>query len=121
MSVFPNDVDGAVLADLAARGIDLKQPLTIEFPIAAPDESSAKNIAAAIAQEGYKPRIEYDEGEPDFDPEIDDPDEYGPSWTIYISVRIVPEYIELKRIQARLDQIANPSGGKYDGWGVVLG
>ena len=121
MTTYPDDADGAVLADLAAMGVDMTRPLLIEFPVAVPDEASANSTATAMTEAGYDPHVEYDEGEPDFDPEVDDADEFGPAWTVYANVRMIPEYDEIVRIQAELDQIARPFGGKSDGWGVMLG
>lgn len=120
MTTYPDDADGAVLADLAAQGIDMSQSLLIEFPVAVPDEASAKNSALAMTKAGYDARIEYDEGEPDYDPAVDDEDEFGPSWTVYADVQMIPEYNEIMRIQADLDRIAGPFGGKSDGWGVMF-
>ena len=48
MTNYPDDADGAVLADLAARGVDMSSPLLIEFAVAAPDEASANAIAKAM-------------------------------------------------------------------------
>jgi len=120
MTSYPDDADGAVLADLAAQNVDMTQPLTIEFPVAVPNEASANSAAAAMTKAGYESQIEYDEGEPDFDPETDDAEEFGPSWTVYANVQMIPEYNEIVRIQAELEQIARPLGGKSDGWGVTL-
>lgn len=120
MTTYPDDADGAVLADLAAQGVDMSQPLLIEFPVAVPDEASANKALQAMTKAGYESRVYYDEGEPDYDPAIDDSDEFGPSWTVYADVRMVPEYNEIMRIQAELDRIARPFGGKSDGWGVMV-
>ena len=98
----------------------MSQALLIEFPVAVPDEASAENCLKAMTKAGYDSRIEYDEGEPDYDPEVDDEDEFGPSWTVYADVRLIPEYNEIMRIQTELDRIAGPFGGKSDGWGVML-
>ncbi len=60
-------------------------------------------------------------GEPDENGEIDpDDEEFGPAWTVYANVRMIPEYSEIMRIQAELDQLARPFGGNSDGWGVML-
>lgn len=120
MTTYPDDADGAVLADLAAQGADMSQPLLIEFPVAVPDEASAENSLNAMTKAGYSSHVEYDEGEPDYDPDVDDEDEFGPSWTVFADVRMIPEYNEIMRIQAELDRIARPFGGKSDGWGVML-
>lgn len=61
MTTYPDDTDGAVLADLAAQGVDMSQPLLIDFPVAAPDEASANAIAKALTEAGYDSRIVYDE------------------------------------------------------------
>lgn len=120
MTTYPDDADGAVLADLAAQGVDMSQPLLIEFPVAVPDETAANKTLQALTKARYDSHIEHDEGEPDFDPDVDDADEFGPSWTVYANVRMIPEYNEIMRIQAELDRIARPFGGKSDGWGVML-
>lgn len=120
MTTYPDDEDGAVLAALAAQGVDMSMPLLIEFAVAVPDEESAEDCLQAIIRAGYASRIEYDEGEPDYEPEVDDADEFGPSWSIYVDVQMVPEYKEIMRIQAELDRLARPFGGMSDGWGVML-
>src|SRR5687767_15064184 len=121
MTNYPNDDDGAVLADLAALGVDMSQPLLIEFAVAAPNEKGANAIGKALTAAGYDAEVQYDEGEPDEDGNIDpDDEEFGPSWTVYATMRMVPEYKEILRIQAELDRLAQPSGGSSDGWGVML-
>ena len=123
---YPDDPDGAVLADLAARGVDMSSPLLIEFAVAAPDEASANAVAKALRAAGYDTEICFDDGEPDEDePDEDDeldPDDeaFGPSWTVFANVSMIPEYEELMRIQADLDRIAGPDGGQADGWGTML-
>ena len=97
----------------------MSKPLLIEFAVAVPDEASAQGIQAMM-NAGYDSRIEYDEGEPDYDPDVDDEDAFGPSWTVYADIRMIPDYHEITRIQADLDRIARPFGGKSDGWGVML-
>jgi hypothetical protein len=121
MPIYPDDDDGAVLAILAAQGVDMTQPLKIEFPVAVPNQVVAEEAAAALDRAGYESQIVYDEGEPDFDPETDDAKEFGPSWTVYANVQMIPEYDEIVRIQAELDEITRHLGGKSDGWGVMFG
>lgn len=120
MTTYPDDADGAALAELAAQGVDMTQPIVIEFPVAVPDEASANDTAGVLAKAGYEPQIEYDAGEPDFDAETDDAGEFGPSWSVYARVRMIPDYGEIVQLQAELDRIAGPFGGKSDGWCVFL-
>ncbi len=122
MTDYPDDADGAVLAELAALGVDMSQPLLVEFAVAVPDEAAAQKTSEALEKAGYEAQIVYDEGEPDEDGEIDpDDEEFGPSWTVYANVTMVPEYEKIVQIQAELDQLARPFGGHADGWGVMLG
>lgn len=121
MTDYPDDADGAVLSRMAAEGVDMSQPLQIDFFVDAPDEASAQIVQKALAEEGYVTEIEYDEGEPDEDGNIDpDGGEFGPSWTVYAKVKMVPEYDEIIRIQEELDRIAGPLGGISDGWGAMI-
>jgi hypothetical protein len=121
MAEYPDDADGAVLADLAAQGVDLSQPLQIDFQVAAPDEAGANAIAGALTKAGYDVEIEYDPGEPDEEGEIDpDDEEFGPAWTVVATRQMIPVYNELIRIQAELDRLAGPYDGYSDGWGVLV-
>ena len=122
MALYPNDADGDALARIAADGVDMSQPLVIEFAVAVPDEPSAHAIEKALMKARYKTETYYDEGEPDKNCAIDSDDsEFAPSWTVYALVRMVPEYHEIIRIQEDLDRIARPIGGKSDGWGTLVG
>ena len=130
MTTYPDDEDGAVLADLAAQGVDMTLPVKIEFPVIAPDEDSAHAIANALINAGYETHIEYDDGELDDEEELeleldpdddnDDEEEFGPAWDVYATVMMVPDHAELIRIQADLDRLAGPLGGNSDGWGVLM-
>jgi len=121
MNSYPDDEDGAVLADLAAQGVDMSQPLSIEFAVDVPDEAAAEKTLEAMTKAGYDAHVEYDEGEPDEEGNIDpDDEEFGPTWTVYADVHMTPEYAEIMRIQAELDELARPHGGLCDGWGVML-
>lgn len=114
--------DAELLAEMAADGIDLSRPLAIEFMVAAPDDPAATAIARAIRRAGHVADIVHDAGEPDAggDVALDDP-EYGPSWTVYVSVTMVPTPAALAAMQRELDDIARPLGGYSDGWGTLAG
>jgi hypothetical protein len=121
MTTYPDDADGNVLADLAAHGVDMSQPLPIEFTVAAPNESSAQAIERALAKAGYATEVYFDEGEPDAAGKIDPDDpEFGPSWTVYAHVRMIPTYDEIMRIQADLTRLVEPLNGHADGWGALV-
>lgn len=112
---FPNDDDGAALALLAAEGVDLSVPRLIEFTIDAPDADVGERIGAALRDAGHEATLEFDEGEPGEGGDHDQ-EEFGPSWTVYVAVEMVPEYSALVDLQAELGRIAGPLGGDCDGW-----
>ncbi|MEQ9495709.1 MAG: ribonuclease E inhibitor RraB [Deltaproteobacteria bacterium] len=116
---FPDDEDGAALARLAADGVDLSLPRLIEFTIDAPGADAAHRIAALVGGVGYRASVEYDEGEPFEEGEAEDA-EFGPSWTVYVAVEMVPSHGELLRIQHQLATLARPHGGECDGWGTAV-
>lgn len=137
MTTYPDDADGAALANLAEQGVDMSQPLDFDFPVAAPDAATAIAIQQALAAAGYASEVEYDEGDEDEVDEFgadgefevategedetdEDDDEVGPSWVVYVNLQMVPDYSEIMRIQAELDLIAKPLGGYSDGWGVLM-
>ncbi|WP_372720856.1 ribonuclease E inhibitor RraB [Novipirellula sp.] len=123
MTTYPEDADGAVLANLQSLGVDMSAPLLIEFAVDAPDEASAHRIEKALLAKQYETEVYYDSGEPDEDDEEEleeDDEEFGPSWTVYVNVTMVPEYDEIIRIQAELDELSKPHGGRSDGWGVMM-
>lgn len=121
MATYPNDPDGDVLTDLAAQGIDMSKPLQFEFFVVAPDEESSHKIEAVLTKAGYESEVEFEECEPDENGEFDPTDEeFGPAWTVYANVEMVPNYDEIIRIQDELDKLADPFGGFSDGWGVMI-
>ncbi len=110
MNPFPDDADGSVLSDLASQGVDMTKPLQFEFFVVAPDEDTSKLIGDAVTQAGYEASVEYEECEPDENGEFDpDDEEFGPAWTVYAYVTMVPNYEEVIRIQDELDKIADRS------------
>jgi len=122
MSNYPQDEDGDLLAQLEEMGVDMTQPLDLEFMVAADGADAAEAIRTALANKKYDVEVVFDEGEPGETGDIDeDEDAYGPSWTVYVKRRMVPDYNEIIRIQQDLDATAEPLGGFADGWGAMLG
>jgi hypothetical protein len=74
MEPYPDDADGAVLAMLAEQGVNMTQPLNIEFAVAVADENVARAVAKAIADEGYDAEIYHDTGEEEDEEGEDDDD-----------------------------------------------
>lgn len=123
MNSFPNDPDGEVLAMLADSGVDLSQPLAIEFHVAAEDEESAKAIEQTLQAAGFDTEICFDDGDFGVEEGVEDDEELdvGPTWTVYVFKEMIPDHSELVRVQKDLDALAEPHGGFADGWGVLIG
>ena len=120
MSQYPDDEDGEVLKKLADSGIDMDSPLNVEFMVHSPNEASSTKIVNAMNKAGYETEIDFDEGElEEGEEQTKENEEFWPSWTVYAQVKIVPEYNIIIRIQNELDKLAEPFGGKSDGWGVL--
>ena len=141
MTDYPDNPDGHVLARLAEHGVDMTLPLLIEFAIAVPDGRAAVSVEAALSGMGYDIELDYDageaedhDGEPRFaghsehaDTDEEDSDDIeeageddGSSWTVYVTIRMIPTYAEIIRFQQQLTEFARPFGGYCDGWGALL-
>tara|TARA_R110002072_G_scaffold174303_3_gene329341 strand:- start:25592 stop:25984 length:393 start_codon:yes stop_codon:yes gene_type:complete len=130
MTSFPDDDDGAVLKSLAEAGVDLSKPLEIEFHVAVPDEESGNKVAAAIKAAGYACELVFDEGEPEdgvaeeggasHQDEEPGEDEFGPMWTVYVTIEMIPEHQRIVDFQVELDGLSKPHSGGSDGWGVLI-
>lgn len=109
---YPDDADGDVLSAIAESGIDMTQPLTIEFVIDAPSEQHANAIAKDLVAAGHPAVAEYEDGD----------DEVGidPGWVVMIEMEMVPEYQRLVDLQKEFNKFAAAHGGQVDGWGAMV-
>lgn len=115
---YPNNDDGRVLASIAATGMDLSKPVTVEFAITSPNESACVAIASSLRMHGFRAEVDYDKDEPDYG-DGDGP-EFGPSWTVYVPVICVPSYANVVHLQEELNGLSRGFGGSVDGWEVRL-
>lgn len=102
---LPDDPDGRVLQGLAKDGSDLSRPMFIDFQVAVPDESSAKSLAIAAKELGYRVGI------------YPSPNCSLP-WTCECSTRMLATYEGVIAIQDELSAIGARFGGHPDGWGT---
>jgi hypothetical protein len=115
---YPNDPDGQALATIAASGMDMTTPISIEFAISVPNERVGKAVVDVVSNTGYQTELYYDEGEPDY--EDGDDEEFGPSWTVYAVAQMQPTYENVVGHQAKLNELVSKLGGKCDAWEVKL-
>ncbi|WP_203289031.1 ribonuclease E inhibitor RraB [Metabacillus indicus] len=102
---FPKDEDGKILSMLYREGLNFKKPHNVDFYVAVPDEKNGEAMIKALADNGYKFMMEYD----------DDVEE----WTCFGSVKMHLKHNEITAVQKKLDAIVKPLGGYADGWGVM--
>jgi hypothetical protein len=115
---YPDDEDGQVLARIAATGMDLSKPTVVEFAIESVDEPTSQAIAARLNAGGFTAEIYFDEGEPDF--VESDSAEFGPFWTVYVSIECVPSHANIVALQAKLASLIVGTGAKVEGWQIEL-
>lgn len=117
MTNYPNDEDGAVLAELDQRGFDLNVPRTVEISIDVPDEIAANKVCQALQSSGFECESYYDEGEPDYVEGEDDADEFGPSWSVFVKLnQFILSYDAIVKKQEEVGTLVAQYGGKVDGW-----
>ncbi len=109
---YPEDADGDVLNAMAESGVDMTQPITIEFVIDAPDEQRAKAIEADLAAADHPATAEYEDG--DAEEGID------PGWVVMVELEMVPDYQSIMNLQEKLKSLAAVHGGQVDGWGAMV-
>lgn len=116
----PQDEDAQAIEQIAAAGVDLTQPITIRFAIDVADQASAEAALRTLAAASFAAEVDFDEGEPDFDEAVDDPAEFGPAWTVYVTCVELLTYDYVIRIQNELNALTAPHGGICDGWEVEI-
>lgn len=118
---YPNDDDGAVLQILFDHGINMSAPIELQFGVLCTDENSAIVIKEALQSANYKAEVSYNEGELEEDEEMSaENEEFWPSWSVIVFIKMVPEYDAIVSIQAQLNKLTNSLGGKSDGWGAEI-
>ncbi len=101
---YPNDADGDALRRIAADGSNMTKPMVIDFHVAAPDRATAKAIAAAAGQRGYRTKVHKDHE--------------GSAWTCECSKEMLATHGGVIAAQEELDDLSKPHGGHSDGWGT---
>lgn len=102
----PGTADVRLIAEMAAAGIDLSQPLRVEHFLYFPQERPARQVVARLAGLGGELRIA---------------PAGGRRWLVHLvlPMRVTPERIAALRTE--LEALAAIHGGEYDGWGAPAG
>jgi hypothetical protein len=106
MPQYPDDQNGDVLRDMAARGIDLVSPRMIDFEHCFPDERAARAFVAAVQGTVREANLLHP-----------DPDE-DRGWEVQCRDSMVPTHGAITATERRLGDLAKQLGGYADGWGT---
>lgn len=109
---YPDDADGDVLSAIAESGIDMTQPLTIEFVIDTSSEQNARAIEKDLVAAGHPAEAVFEEGDAEVGIEE--------GWVVMIELEMVPEYERLVELQKTFNEFAAAHGGQVDGWGAMV-
>ena len=107
MGIFgprPSRGDQQVLDQLREVGSNLSLPHSIEHFLYFPEEAAAREVASALAAEGYRA-----EARPGAD---------GKDWLVLASHTVVPSPRQVATNTLRMEKLAASFGGEYDGWGA---
>jgi len=102
MTNYPNDNHGDQLRRVAEDGADMTSAMIIDFTVSAPDERSARAIAALAEKQGFDPSLGDNGG--------------GKPWSVYCSRSMLATHEGVVAAQAQLDALAAGHGGHCEGW-----
>jgi len=103
---FPDDGNGYMLRALMDAGIDLSQPLAIDFYLVFKNKEQAEKAMAALVASELQGEVEL---------HFNDLEQ----WELIVSQTMVPEHAAVTAREAELDKFAKKFGGHNDGWGVM--
>lgn len=103
---FPDDGNGDMLRALMDAGIDLSQPLAIDFYLVFKNKDQAEKAMAALVASELQGEVEL---------HFNDLEQ----WELIVSQTMVPEHVAVTAREAELDKFAKKFGGHNDGWGVM--
>lgn len=104
---FPDDDNGQMLAAMAQAGIDLTQPLEVDFFLVFDDQRDAESAIEALSQTDMNGELELNF------------DEESTKWEVIVCLHMVPEYDALVAKETELNTFAQEFDGISDGWGVM--
>ena len=103
---FPDDGNGDMLRALMDAGIDLTEPLAIDFYLVFKNKDQAEKAMAALVATELQGEVEL---------HFNDLEQ----WELIVSQTMVPEHAAITAREAELDKFAKKFGGHNDGWGVM--
>ncbi|OUS28801.1 hypothetical protein A9Q98_07190 [Thalassotalea sp. 42_200_T64] len=103
---FPNDENGSVLAEMQEAGIDLSQPVIVEFFQLFEQQDNANALAQHITNSEMDVKVNV---HPDQTPNV---------WDVDCQIEMIPSYDNIVAMEETFEKLARKFDGYNDGWGV---
>ncbi len=111
-SQYPDDETGQILAEMAAEGIDLSQPMQIDFYAAFEFKDAAEAVLPKVKQLDLS-------GEQFSQVKIQKP-ELGGGVELVASLTILPTHQRISEIDDAFTECVEGNKGYSDGWGAEV-
>ncbi|WP_394172803.1 ribonuclease E inhibitor RraB [Thalassotalea litorea] len=105
---IPNDEIGSILLDMQDAGMDLTQPVIVEFFQLFEKKQNAQALADFLATLDDIIEVKL---HPDQTPEV---------WDVDCTVKMIPSYENIVAKERYFETLARKYDGYNDGWGVHL-
>jgi hypothetical protein len=99
-----DDWDTKLIEKLRRSGVDPFRPRQLDFFVGMPDEASAQRIAQRLTADGFTVDVR----------EVAESSSHP--FSMHISKAMSLSVTEVRAVSARLREMAEASGGRYDGW-----
>lgn len=104
---FPNDENGALLHEMHEAGVDLSQPLNVDFFLIFKTEKEAGAMIAALEASGETITTTLEKNE------IHD------DWELCCTINMTPTHATITLRELQFAKLAEKHNGQGDGWGVM--
>jgi hypothetical protein len=104
---FPNDDNGATLREMHEAGIDLSQPLNVDFFLIFKTKKDAEAMIEALAASGETVETMLEQNE------IHD------DWDLCCTINMTPTHAAITLRELQFEKLAEKHNGLGDGWGVT--
>lgn len=103
---FPDDGNGDMLKALVEAGLDITQPMDLDFYLVFPDKAAAEKAMQALVASDEAGQVELNFNDLE-------------QWELIVALNMVPEHAAITAKEQALDKFAKKFAGYNDGWGVM--
>jgi hypothetical protein len=107
--IYPDDDNGDALRRMEAEGDNLSLARNVDFTMVFPEERAAERFAEHFREQGYAASVEFAETVKEL------------PWDVVVVKHLTPSHQEIGDFETTLQEVADPFGGRNDGWGCFSG